>query len=115
MFANSIATFLYCSNECVINSGIPIAVNKLAQTLAWNDSPIKVKTGANEEMTPQEYQKKGMPFKGKNKLKEIGSSYSKISEIVPVKTILREDEDYEVTNDSLLDSRDLLGKHDSGN
>ena len=41
-------------------------------------NPIKVKTGANEEMTPQEYQKKGMPFKGKNKLKEI-DYHSKLS------------------------------------
>ena len=41
-------------------------------------NPIKVKTGANEEMTPKEYQKKGMPFKGKNKLKEI-DYHSKLS------------------------------------
>ena len=41
-------------------------------------NPIKVKTGANEEMTPQEYQKKGMPFKDKNKLKEI-DYHSKLS------------------------------------
>lgn len=32
--------------------------------------PIKVKTGANEEMTPQQYQQKGMPFKGKKELEE---------------------------------------------
>lgn len=32
--------------------------------------PIKVKTGANEEMTPQQYQQKGMPFKGKTNFNE---------------------------------------------
>jgi hypothetical protein len=32
--------------------------------------PIKVKTGANEEMSPQQYQQKGMPFKGKNNISE---------------------------------------------
>jgi len=32
--------------------------------------PIKVKTGANEEMTPQQYQQKGMPFKSKRELDE---------------------------------------------
>lgn len=32
--------------------------------------PIKVKTGANEDMTPQAYQQKGMPFKNKNKTEE---------------------------------------------
>ena len=32
--------------------------------------PIKVKTGANEEMTPQQYQQKGMPFKGKTNINE---------------------------------------------
>jgi len=31
--------------------------------------PIKVKTGANEEMTPQQYQQKGMPFKDKTSIK----------------------------------------------
>jgi len=60
--------------------------------------PIKVKTGANEEMTPEESEKIGMPFKGKHsrKLKEnldpdtfkdtgkaapYGSGYSKIKEL----------------------------------
>ena len=59
---------------------------------------IKVKTGANEEMTPRESEKIGMPFKGKHsrKLKEnldpktfkdtgksapYGSGYSKIKEL----------------------------------
>ena len=32
--------------------------------------PIKVKTGVNEEMTPQQYQQKGMPFKGKTNVNE---------------------------------------------
>jgi hypothetical protein len=59
---------------------------------------IKVKTGANEEMTPRESEKIGMPFKGKHsrKLKEnldpktfkdtgksapYGSGYSKVKEL----------------------------------
>lgn len=39
--------------------------------------PVKVKTGANEEMTPQQYQTKGMPFKGKTDINEIGEASSK--------------------------------------
>ena len=48
--------------------------------LTKGQKPIKVKTGANEEMTPKESEKIGMPFKGKHsrKLKEV-DYHSKLS------------------------------------